>query len=252
MIKALSEDQRKQLGMTNRHEDDQLKEHYGKAGATLGQLPLLIFDQLDDYLLRHAERFLAGKKQVWLTPGELTGRNSFWREVKQSLGADEVHCLFVTAEKMGDGLAAMRFAEEPLVRRLPRLPGTAARDVLFRLTTAAADAPPLVLEPEKGWEDLRERLAHDLEEDGAVLPARIKAALLGLPRLRELTVKAYERYGGLSALEAGFIEYHFREAARASAGLSAEQVRQALLQLVDRDELKTVGKPLDAIQQGVI
>jgi hypothetical protein len=248
---ALTEDQRQQLGMTSRNDPDHLKEHLGKLRQAFGQLPLLIFDQLDDYQLRHAAVFLAGKQKVWLTPGELTRRNAFWREVKHCLNNDEAHVLFVTSEKMGDGLAAMHFTAEPLVHRLPRLPGQVARDVLFRLTTPAAGAGPLVLDPDQGWEDLRRRLAQDLEEDGAVLPARIKVTLLGLPRLRALTVQAYERHGGLAALEAGYVEYHIREAARAAAGLSQEQVRRGLLQLVDRDELKTVGKPLEAIRQGV-
>ena len=249
---AMTEGQRNQLGLTGRSDIDRLKEHLDNFSTRIDRRPLLIFDQLDDYQLRHAAIFLTGKKNVWLTPGELTKRNAFWHMVKQALVSDKVRVLFVTADKMGEGLAAMCFTSEPLVRRLPRLPSQAARDVLSLLTTSAAGAPPLVLEPEKGWDDLCERLAHDLEEDGAILPARIKVALLGLPRLRALTIKSYERYGGLSALEAGHVEFHIREAARASAGLiSPDQVRQALLQLVDRDELKTIGKPLNVIRQGV-
>jgi hypothetical protein len=248
---ALTEDQRKQLGLSGRHAPDNVTAHLGQFRAVLGLLPLLVFDQFDDYQLRHSARFLAGKQKAWLSPGELTRANAFWRDVKQLLHDNHAHGLFVTRADTADGLSSVYFKDEPQVYRLTRLPAYVARDVLVRLTTPAAGAPPAVLDPECGWEGLRERLAHDLEEEGDVLPARIKLALLGLPRLRALTVAAYERHGGLAALEAGYLEGHVREAARASAGLSEEQIRRLLLDLVDRESLKTVEKHLDDLKKVV-
>ena len=52
-----------------------------------------------------------------------------------------------------------------------------------------------------------------------------------LPR-RILTVTAYERAGGTSGLEAGFIEHRLTRATQ-HAGIGEERVRTALLALVD-------------------
>jgi hypothetical protein len=242
----LSEEQRQKLGMTGRHDPDRVTNHLTNFRQTIGLLPLLIFDQFDDYQLRHSARFLDEKRKTWIAPGQLTRVNSFWREVKQLIKDDLAHALFVTRADNADGLASIQFTE-PQVYRLTRLPAHVARDILTRIMAPAEGAAPVVIDPEYGWEKLRERLARDLDEAGTAFPMRIKLTLLGLPRLRALTVSAYERYGGLPALEAGYIEGHIREAARASGGLSEEDLRRLLLRMTDQEALKTTARTEDEL-----
>jgi hypothetical protein len=238
---TLSADQRAKLEMTERHDPDKVVAQLTKVREILGVIPLLIFDQFDDYQLRHARRFLDEKQNTWLAPGQLTRANPFWREVKQLILKDRVHVVFVTRADSADGLTSVQFLE-PRVYRLTRLPAHMAKVIVARMTSTGQRDQGVVLDPEYGWEKLCERLACDLDEDGTVLPIRVKLALLGLARLKALTVSAYERFGGLPALEAGYIEFHIREAARAGQRLSDEAARQLLLKMVNREALKTIEK----------
>jgi hypothetical protein len=243
---ALSSEQRTNLGMARRRDPANVTSHLARVRNITGCLPLLIFDQFDDYQVRHSARFLDEKRKAWISSEELTQRNSFWDTVKCLIQQDQVHSLFVTRADTAAGLISVQFVR-PQVYPVTRLPTHLAKDIMERVTTSVARASPVVIDPEYGWEKLRERLARDLDEAGTILPVRLKLALLGLPRLRALTVSAYVRYGGLPALEAGFLEWHIRQAARPKGGLDEDRVRQLLLKMTDLDTLKPVEKTRDEL-----
>jgi hypothetical protein len=208
----------------------------------LGRTPLLIFDQVDDYQLRHRHRLLPEATRTWLPAAELVAANAFWATLAKMVTARHVHLLLVIRSDNADGLESLRIYSDPLVVRLePLSPGFVLR-ALDQLTTRAADAPPVVERPEKAWTRLRVRLADDLERGGAVLPQQLKVALLGLARLKPLSVLAYDRAGGIEGLEALYIETAVSRAA-SRAGVSPGVVRSILLRLVERDGIRR-GAPL--------
>ena len=96
------------------------------------------------------------------------------------------------------------------------------------------------------------RVERDLNEDDQVLPVRLRLVLQGLSQLNKLTVSEYEKAGGYIGLEAGFIESKVRNATRdaGAVDVTEKQIRDLLLSLVDREKLKTVGKPASQLKVG--
>ena len=88
-------------------------------------------------------------------------------------------------------------------------------------------------------DQLKERLARDLEQDGRVLPIQLRSAIAGLASLPRLTVAAYQRAGGVRGLEATAVENLVTEAAKGS-GLPRESVTHVLTAMVDARPSKTV------------
>src|SRR5262249_28492076 len=174
---------------------------------TLQRMPLLVFDQFDDYQAAHRSQFLPGRRRTWIDPRELTRTNRFWRLIKRLFDRQVVRCLFVTRTDASGGLKSVRFLDPP-VYRLARLRAAYVEPLLTQLTTTTSPEPPVVSQPEHGWYRLRRRLADDLSQDGAVLPVQMKVAFQGLETLGALTERDYKRAGGLAGLEAGYIEWH--------------------------------------------
>ena len=235
---ALSEEDRKIVGLTALPEPGKLVVLLDQCKAKLGRVPLLIFDQFDDYQSRHRVLFLAGRRRTWISADRLIETNSFWHDVNKLIDDQVVHCLFATRTDTADGLESIRFAA-PQVYRLDRLNADFVLPLLTELTAHAEGAAPVVFAPDRGWERLKERLARDLSEDGAVLPVQMKIALQGLASLRALTVRDYERAGGLHGLEAAHVERHIVNTVRHS-GLTKMQVQTLLTSLADANTLKTV------------
>ncbi len=218
---------------------------------------LLIFDQFDDYQTRHRDRFLSSRQRTWLGAEKLVAANAFWREIKTLLDEDAIHCLFVTRLDAADGLKSVRFIKEE-VYRLDRLQENIVVPLLTELTSSIDENAPVIYAPERGWDKLKERLANDLSQSGAVLPAQMKIALQGLARLKTLTIGDYQRLGGLPGLEARHIEAHIAEAERhfahtkQGAQLTQKQIRGLLLALVNRETLKTVPRSNEELEQIII
>jgi hypothetical protein len=240
--RALSTEERKALGAERPPAADRLGVLLAACYATLGRTPLIVLDQIDDYQLRHRDRFLPRSTRSWLPATELVGGNAFWALLAAAVAARHAHLLLVTRSDNADGLESLRLLPDPVIFRLDPLPAGFVLGVLDRLTSRPADTPPVIESPERGWSRLRERLADDLERGGAVLPQQLKVALLGLTRLTPLSALAYDRAGGIEGLEARYIEDALARAA-ARAGLAAGVVRGAMLRLVDREGVRR-GPPL--------
>ena len=199
-----------------------------------GRLPVLLFDQFDDYITRHRAHFLPDEKSGRvLTVKELRERNRLWGELSGLVEKGLIHCVFTVREEMQWGLTCARFrAEETYL--LPRLGRGIAAGLLNELTKDDA-----IGEPEGGWQALKDRLCGDLERDG-LLPIRMRLVFQSLPALsRRLTLRAYEGIGGLVGLEATHIGDQTDEAARLS-GVSPGALRKVLVEMVDRESQKTV------------
>jgi len=141
--------------------------------------------------------------------------------------------MFVTRSDTQFGLQAVQFSE-PVTYPLNRLEPGNILPLLNRITSG-----DVVTNPGAGWDRLKRRLSQDLEASGSALPIQMTLALRGLARLDGLTIRAYERKGGLTGLEAGFIEFCINDAARRS-GISPDSVRCILLKMVSDQGNKTV------------
>jgi len=197
---------------------------------------LVIFDQFDDYQSAHQSRFRSAAQTV-LSVSELANANFFWREVQSLLVNGTIHALFVTRADTTAGLESVRFVT-PEVYPLDRLPASAATELLDSLTKAGDDSQPPIDSAEHGWPALRDRLVRDLSEEGSVLPVRMSLALAGLRTLPYLTVREYERGGGLEGLEAAYVEWRVQNGARA-AGIQNSEALRILTAMVDREARKT-------------
>lgn len=222
---------------------DALGEILAGAAARAGRLPLLIFDQFDDYQARHRARFLSGRKE-WITAAKLCQRNPFWRAIGKALDAG-CHMLVITRTDTASGLDSIRL-EEPASRPLDRVTGGQLIRLLNQLAPPDA-TPPIISDPDNGWNRLKVALAHELERDGAFLPQQLRIVLLGLSHLNTLTTGRLRRVGGTSGLEALFVGEAIAAAARL-AQVPESAVRELLVQLVDGiDPGLRTGRRTDAV-----
>jgi hypothetical protein len=202
-----------------------------------GRIPLLIFDQFDDYQAIHRERFLKGKRRAWISSAGLVRVNAFWHQIKKQLDDRHIHLLFVTREDAAAGLLSVQFCD-PESQPLDRLSAQYLLPVLDELTRAVgADGPLIVANPDAGWQQLKRRLERDLTRDDVVLPMQIQAAIQGLASLQNhfLTVGNYNRAGGLLGLEAAFVERCITSAKRLHH-IEPATSRVVLRKLVDGDK----------------
>jgi len=241
----LSKEQKNTLRLRELPQKKQLFILLRRLKPKLGRTPLIIFDQFDDYQARHHDKFLPCKTKTWLSASQLITQNSFWAEIKQLLDDNVIHCLFVTRNDSAIGLDAIRFQNKSISYQIEYPPYQL--DLLrvhvilplLETLTKSDDDTPVISNPTRGWERLKEKLANDLSQDGFVLAIQMRMALLGLEQLRYLTVSNYEKEGRLQGLEATHIEWHIANTAR-HTGLSKEKIRQLLIALVDSDTQKTV------------
>lgn len=234
----LGEEARKELGLENGPFDSKrvveilrfLKNHRGL-------VPVLLFDQFDDYQTRHRERFFIGQRRKVATHRQIESRNELWKEIGDGVRANDLRCLFVTRDDTSWGLECVRFSERPTTYLLQPLESSIASDLLRKITTNTK-VGSVVAHPERGFNQLRERLIRDLAPEGWVLPIRMRVVFRGLAQLDVLTTAAYEREGGVEGLEALYIGRQVVAAARL-AKVTPGDVRRLLLKLVDSKNMKT-------------
>ncbi len=73
---------RSALGLTGRREPDTICERLAQFGESLGHLPLplVIFDQFDEYQVRHRAKFVDDGSRAWRPVSAIVEMNSFWRK----------------------------------------------------------------------------------------------------------------------------------------------------------------------------
>ncbi len=138
---AISDEDRQTLGLTETPRPEHLVALLDQMKAKLGRTPLLIFDQFDDYQTRHRAQFLAGRRRTWLPTNRLITANAFWRDVKEAIDHQTVHCLFATRADTADGLESIRFIA-PQVYPLARLNADFVLPLLTERTANVEGADP--------------------------------------------------------------------------------------------------------------
>ena len=203
-----------------------------------GRLPILLFDQFDDYQVRHRSKFISPRGS-FISVRSLLQKNSFWQQIELLLRENRIHCLFVTRDDSVDGMQCVRF-QEPQVYPLERLRKGYALPLLENLS-----AGNVISHPEAGWQELSRQICSDMEADGNLLPIQMRVVFRSLAGLHPLTKAAYRRQGGLRGLEAANINYHVAESARYS-GFDTAEIRRLLVRMVDVRSQRTtpVSEPL--------
>jgi hypothetical protein len=199
---------------------------------------LLIFDQIDDYLVAHQQHLVS--QQVVLTPSQLTEANPDWQRLARWLGENRLHLLLVCRRDTAVLLEALRLTDHPATYLLPRVEEHLLVPLLEALTKPVENSTEAIVDdPEYGWVQLKPRLLRDLAAGThQVLPMQLVVALDALRHLRYLTPREYERHGGSRGLERLHIERHVRDVA-SGTGLSETSLLQGLLCLVHEDGAKT-------------
>jgi hypothetical protein len=198
----------------------------------LGLIPLLVFDQFDDYQVAHRDGFL--REGRWITAEELSAENGLWCDIRAELERRAAHCLFITRRELFAGLEAVRF-EQPESQYLQRVKPTYITALLEKLVSTGEDGRAVIGNPSAGWEVLKNRLIQDLTSQGRILPIQARVVFKGLIELPYLSVGAYERKGGIGGLEAAYIEDAVSSAA-GTAGIPQDRVLRTLLRLVDESD----------------
>ena len=242
--RSLSESERTRLGLPDFPASHRALKALRTSRRATGRRPLLLLDQIDDYQLRHRDRFLDPDLHTWRPTAATLAASRFWRWLAAMLRRQQLGVLLVTRSDNYSALDSLRLAPEPASYPLPRLSGGYVLPIVERLTRRPADGPQVVADPEAGWSALIERLGGDLESGDQLLPQQLKTCLLSLRSLQPLTIRAYERSGGAEGLEALFVARAVAGAA-AAAGFSGPQVLDLLLALVDRKNRRK-GEPRSA------
>ncbi len=176
---------------------------------------LLIFDQFDDYLSAHRERFYEG---TTLRRASEIATDGDWREVQSLLRDEEIHLIVIARSDVGAALSALQFVDESKFthQELHSIKTGLISPLLERIALAP-DQSPVIENPEFGWMALQHRILRDIQDErGEVLPIRLAVALSGLRFTRRhlLTLREYERLGGLSGLEKQHIQRVVESAGR--------------------------------------
>jgi len=230
---ALTAEERGVVGLGRSPDSETTFTTIRKVKQELGMTLLLVFDQFDDYLIRHRSQLISTKNRTWLSARELVLSNRFWRKLAASIQDESVRVMFVTRAGEADALNVVRFGP-PEVYRLFRLNNAFLRPLLERLTNGG-----LVDDPEAGWRALMDRLIEDLSEDGWVLPVQMRLVFRGLSSLPAPILAEYFKIGGIRGIEASVVEQQIA-AAQIQFGLPKSFSLRALLLFVDREHMKGI------------
>lgn len=194
----------------------------------LGRRPLLIFDQLDDFVLENLSHFQS-PNGGWIRAKTLIG-DPFWGDLASLVcrAADPVHCLFVlhtdllaVSHSFAVGSDVKVFTvgaldPNPLAAHLGHLIGT-----------------EVVSNQQNGWMALRQELVKDLMRAGT-MPGQLAFALRSLAVLERPTLAEYKSVGRLLGMEARYLDALMVPMARES-GLEPGQLLCILSRLAGVD-----------------
>ena len=240
--KGLSEEKRKNLVLDGAITEKNVFDVLDLLRSKCGRRPAVIFDQVDDYLVRHRDKFVDPESKRFLSAERVTATNEFWGEVaaRCSDRDNPLHCVFSIRSDQAMGLECFRFVE-PSPYPLEGL----VRVDLDRLIANLIDEAKID-NPEDGFRQLKTQLARELKARGTtVLPIQVRVAVGGLAGLRTLTPQGLENAGGLPGLEAAYVERY--------APAEDKQARALLQALVLEagDGLKTDVKTIKQLREKV-
>jgi hypothetical protein len=164
-----------------------------------GPRPLLIFDQLDDYIASHPE--LLRPRGNTIDAAALCAANPFWQALHQRLAREEITLLFINRTEYGSSQLPFQLHPNIGARDIPPVPAFKFESLLKSLGEKA------IAHPEAGWEDFLGELLEQYEATKTFLPVRIRFTLDAvaanvLPYLHPRTLAAI---GGIEGLEGALI-----------------------------------------------
>jgi hypothetical protein len=257
---TLSTDDRKALGLTELPALADISETLRAIEPKLQRTPFLLLDQFDDYQTLHREKFLPTKTKTWLLPKRLAEKNSFWGDVRQLIENRAIKCLIATRNDAAGGLRSVEFVPYESYQ-LDRLHSFVVGPLLDQLAKNDGDAGSLLIEnPNYGWDQLKRRLADDLDRIRGVLPIQMRLAFRGLESLRTLTEREYDKEGGLTGLEAAYIERQIKNTAANTWGSDRPSPGErgvlallvALVNRKDNEALKTNPKTYEELEKALL
>jgi len=191
--------------------------------------PLLVFDQLDDYVTQHRNKLLDPQTRCFIPPDELARMNAFWQAIRTLLleasgDGPPVHAVFCVRTDSRAGMEPFRFCQAATYE-VELIHSEDCRTIIDAVVPESA-----VINPGNGYQQLKERLVKDLTgKEGTFLPIRLRVALAGLKAIRDrLTPAAYRQIGGLAGLEAAYLERQITA--------DPERILSMLLQFVVQDK----------------
>ncbi len=192
---SLSTEERALLDLSERT-TERLMERLQDCDSKVDRIPLLIFDQFDDYQNIHRQQFLRDRK--WITPETLVEENVLWRAIQDALQKRTIKVLLVTRRDRFDPLESLRLVR-PETYPLPGIASDEMRRLLRHLLAGAGL-------PEADSRTMADCVIGDLTDEAReVLPIRAALAFQGLASLDYLTPRHYRRKGGSRALEVGHV-----------------------------------------------
>ena len=220
-------------------------------GERTARMPLLIFDQFDDYQTAYREHFYPAGGSRLLASQEFFATNLFWSQVARGVMQRHWHCLVITRNDTRAGLDAIRFCDARSYT-LSRVDQNLIAPLFDEITAPGPDNAPVVDQPELSWNPLRERLLSDLaNQEGQILPIQLAVSLDAMRRWRFLTDAQYRTEGGLSGLERLHVQGYVQETAHAT-GLSVATLIAVLLRLTDPVRKKARRASFNALVQPLI
>ncbi len=203
--RGLEAAQRQQLGVDGAITTENLFDVLERLRATVGRRPVLMFDQLDDYLSGHGERLVSQEDRTVLSADHLARRNPFWGDLRRLLRAGALHAVFAVRSDVAGGLRSFWFEapETPETFLVRRLAAVHVKTVVDHVMHEGA-----VSRPDNGFRQVVEVLAQELDaaDSEGVLPIQLRVVLGGLTGLRPLTPGALRKAGGAGGLEAAYLE----------------------------------------------
>ncbi len=217
------------LGFTQYPQPSQVFEALAKLKPATARLPLLVFDQFDDYQTAYRDKFYPAGGSSLSSSQEFLAGNPFWSRVAEGARGRQWHCLAITRNDTRAGLDVIRFCEASSYT-LWRVEHNLIAPLLDQITTPGPDNAPVVEQPEYGWNQLRDLLLKDLAgQQGQILPIQMVISLDAISRWTFLTAGQYRAQGGLPGLERLYVQGY----TKGISGLSETSLIALLLRLID-------------------
>lgn len=192
--------------------------------SRLGRRPLLIFDQLDEFVLENLSHFQS-PGGGWISAKTLAA-DPFWGDLASLVcrAEDPVHCLFVVRTDMLAVSHSFAVASDVKAFSVGALDPSPLEAHLGHLI-----GPDVISNQQNGWLDLRRELVRDLTQAGTI-PGQLAFGLSSIAVLERPTLAEYKSVGRLLGMEARYLDSLISPAAQKS-GLEPDQVRCILARL---------------------
>ncbi len=213
---ALTPDAKTKLGLVAAPAASAVPEVLTNIQPTTGLIPLIILDDVEQWLAEHTSKFFTGGQL--LPVKALVANNAFLTIVSGAVSMGEAH-LLVARQPATPFPCFIGSCAEHLMEKPSR---AAASTFLESLATSGA-----VEYPDRGWENLTRHILAQLQSGDAILPRHLVFVVRELPVLPRLTTGEFELTGGIVGLGARSIDRAIASIAD-SRGCAIDVLREAI------------------------